>query len=557
MDLKKIVAECVNYQNKSANEIKNLITLAPSAQMGDYALPCFSFAKERKTAPNIIAKEIQENLNASEFIEKTEIVGGYLNFFLSKQKIAEQILKESENENFFVEKLETPKVVCIDYSSPNLAKYMHIGHYNSTILGEAIARLHEFMGYKVIRINYLGDYGTPFGKMVVGYMLWGNKEDVEKRGIDAIQELYVKFNQEENEELLEKAREASKKIEEKTGEEYEIYKWFINISVDKVKSIMKTLELDFDDWRGESTYNSHLKGVVEELVNKNIATRSEGALIVDLNHLGLGVAVVERKDGASLYITRDIAAVEDRFKLYNFDKMVYVTSIEQKNHFAKLIEICKLLNKPYAEKIQHVSYGLFSMPEGKISSRKGKQALIEGILAEAIAKAQEIIKDKTFQIEDPQNVAETIAKGAMAFSIFKVETIKDKIFDLKTAISFEGDTSPYIQYTYARCASLLRKRTSQEKELKDFSVFENVNAFNIMKEINNFKQVVLQAFNENEPSYIAKSLLEIVRQFGAFYNSNKIIGSADENEKLALVKLICKTLKIGLNLLCIKTLEEM
>ncbi len=558
MDIKLEIAKLITIEGKNEKEIKELISFAPSNEMGDYALPCFSMAKEKKISPQIIAKEIQSNLVKNNLIKKTEIAGGYLNFFLNRKEIAKMVLKESVLPSFFCENLGKNKIACIEYSSVNLAKFMHIGHYNCTILGECIARLHEFLGYKVIRINYLGDYGTPFGKMVLAFQMWGKKEDIEKEGVAAIQKLYIRFNQEERDELLEKARAVSKKIEEKEGEEYLIYKWFIEISTKEAKKIIERLGIKFDDWRGESTYNKQLKNIVAELKEKGLAKNSEGAVIVDLSDVGYGVAVVERKDGGSLYLTRDLVAIEDRFNLYNFDKHIYVTGLAQNQHFENIFEICKRLKRPYAKKLQHIGYGIFSMPEGKIASRFGKQAILEEILEFANKKAREIISGRKFSIEDEKKVADVIAQGAMAFSILKIETIKDKVFDLKSAISFDGDTAPYIQYTYARCCSLLRKRTLKEKEISNFSFFENINAFTILKEINNFKQTIIDSYKNNEPCYIARSILNIAKNFNAFYNNGeKIISSENENEKLALVTIVQKTLKLGLNLLCIETLEEM
>lgn len=556
MNIKNQLAKRITVTGKTSDEIEKLLISTPSIEMGDFALPCFNFAKEQKKAPMIIAKEIQNNLTADELIEKTEIVGGYLNFFLNRKHIAKIVLDEFKQNDFFVSKEKEAKTVCIEYSSPNLAKFMHIGHYNCTIFGEAIAKMYEFFGSKVIRINYVGDYGTPFGKMVVAYKKWGNKEEVEERGIDAIQELYILFNKNENEQLLDEARVASKNIEDKSGQDYQIYKWFIEISIEKVKQIMHTLNIHFDDWNGESTYNGQLKGIVKKLIDLGLAKESQGAIIVDLTDVGLGVSVIERSDGGSLYITRDLVAIEDRYCKYKFDKHIYVTASQQNLHFDQIIEICKRMGRDYYKKLQHVSYGLFSTPEGKIASRKGKQALLEDILAEAINKANSIIENRTFKIEDRNKVALEIAKGAMAFSIFKVEAIKDKVFDLQTAISFDGDTSPYLQYTYARCASLLRKASYAPKGNLNYSVFTSQDAYSAILLANNFKQIIFESYTQNEPSLIARALLDLAKYFNSYYASNTILQNENE-EKLMLVELVKECLKTGLNLLCINVLEEM
>lgn len=566
MDLKEQLAQIIKIENKTNEEIKSLLTITPNATMGDFALPCFSFAKERRVPPMVVAGEIAENVKNEELIEKTEIVGGYLNFYLNRKFVFGLALKEHNNvfttdKNYldFFADLEEAKTVLVEYSSPNLAKFMHIGHYNCTIYGEAIAKINEFMGHKVVRLNYVGDYGTPFGKMVVAYQKWGKKEDVENRGVDAIQELYIKFNQEENEDLMNQARQASKMIEDKQGEEFEIYNWFIEISLKKVKSIYSKLNINFDDWRGESFYNDKLKDVVKDLKEKGLATLSQGATIVDLNDVGKNIAVVERSDGGSLYITRDLAAIQDRFNRYNFDKHVYVTASQQDLHFVQLIEICKRMGREYHSKLQHASYGLFSTPEGKIASRKGKQALLEDILSEAEDKAKKIIENRTFNQESSEKVALEIAKGAMAFSIFKVEAIKDKVFDLQTAISFDGDTAPYLQYTYARCASIIRKQ-NLDKQIDEnlyAEVLKNDNAFNIFKLAINFKNVIKQAYNENEFSYIARALLDIAKLFNSYYAESTILNTEDEAIKIMITRLVANTIKVGLSLLCINTLEEM
>lgn len=560
MDLKKLVSNAIVLEGKTEEQISELITIVPSNQEGDFALPCFTFAKELKKSPMVIAEEIAKNLKPSKYIEKTEVVAGYLNFFLNKEEVAKLIIQNFEKENFFVDKDEQKQYV-VEFSSPNLAKFMHIGHYNCTIYGEAIAKIEEFFGNKVTRVNYVGDYGTPFGKMVVAIKKWGNLQDIAVRGIEAIQELYIKFNQEENEELMNEARLSSKNIEEKQGQDFEIYNQIISLSVQKVKDITSALGIKFDDWRGESTYNKDLKNIVEVLKAKGLATESQGAQIVDLSDAKLGVTVVERSDGASLYITRDLCAIEDRYNRYNFDKHIYVTALQQDLHFAQLIEITKRLDRPYKNKLQHVSYGMFSTPEGKIASRKGKQALLEDTLNEAISKAKDIIASRNLSEEDKDKIAKEIAKGAMAFSIFKVEASKDKIFDLQTAISFDGDTAPYLQYTYARLHSLLKKSGAIEKiELDDKtlkSFYNNQRAFEILKQIANFKNIFKDSRKKYEPALIARAVLDVAKQFNSLYAETQILNTPDQEEKLVLVKMLAKTIKTSLELLCINVLEEM
>ena len=384
MDFKQEIANLINNEKIDKQTILNNLTTPPDESLGDYSLPCFCFAKEFRKSPVMIAEELKNEIKLNDYFSKVEVVNGYLNFYLNKKYIAQSVLTTSQAG--FSAKENNGKIMCIDYSSVNLAKYMHIGHWSTTIIGESIARIYENRGYKVVRMNYIGDYGLPFGKMVYAYLTWGNKEDVLTRGIDALQELYVKFCANENDELLEKAREISKKIEDKDETIYPIYEWFIDVSKKEAERLLNRVGITFDTWRGESYYNDKMTPVIDEIKQSGLGKVSEGAFIVDLNEYNMGVSVIQRSDGASLYVTRDIAALEDRYKTYNFDEMIYVTAVQQCNHFEKLFKICELLEKPYANKLYHASYGMFSMPEGKIASRKGKQALFEDMLIQAEQK---------------------------------------------------------------------------------------------------------------------------------------------------------------------------
>lgn len=556
MDFKKEIAKRIKIEGISPEQIETCFSAPPSTQMGDLALPCFNFAKVLKKAPQMIAQDLGQDLQELPFVEKTEAINGYLNIYFDRKYFCEDLMLNLSKNDFYHQNIGQGKKACVEYSSVNLAKFMHIGHYNCTILGESIARMYEFFGYDVVRINYIGDYGTPFGKMVVAYKLWGDKQKVEQNGIDEIQNLYVKFNREENDELMTLARQASKNIEDKQGEDYQIYQWFIQISKQKVEDIISRLGIKFDDWRGESYYNDKMKNVKDELENAGLLKQSEGAKIVDLSDMGLGICVVERSDGGSLYITRDLAAVEDRFERYNFDKLVYITAVQQDSHFEKLFTLCKLLNKPYSDKLLHVGYGMFSTPEGKIASRKGKQAVLEDILAEAKQKALDIIKDRGFEPEQMDKVAETIAQGAMAFSIFKVETTKDKVFDLQTAISFDGETAPYIQYTYARILSVIKK-SGCVADYQNFDIYSDDIAYDLLKDLQDLRNCIYNAFLGSEPSIIARKVLHICSLFNQYYNKEKIVGGNFESQKIALCTMINKAIKTSLNLLCINVVDAM
>ena len=560
MNFKQIIADTINFDGVDSQTVISSLTLPPEQSMGDFSLPCFVFAKSLHRSPMQIAQDIQANLKPSEFVEKTQIVGGYLNFYLNKTKIIQSVL--SDVKNGYSPKQRTNKVMCIDYSSVNLAKYMHIGHWATTIIGESIARLYENQGYNVVRMNYVGDYGLPFGKMVYGYLTWGTKKDVETRGIDALQEYYVKFCANESEELLEKAREYSKKIEEKDEKIFPIYEWFIEISKKEAKRLLDRAGITFDTWRGESYYNDKMDSVIQELKDSGLAKVSEGALIVDLNEYNMGVSVVQRSDGASLYVTRDIAALEDRFKTYNFDEMIYVTAVQQCNHFEKLFKLCELLGKPYANKLYHASYGMFSLPEGKIASRKGKQALFEDLLNDAEQNVLEAIKDKNFDDAKKQELAQKIGKSAVAFSILKVDRVKDKVFDKDQATSFDGETAPYIQYTYARINSILRKAKKLGVDYNDanLELLQGDTIFGICKQLNSIQDVIDVAFAKKEPSVLAREILQVCKNFNKFYGEQKVIDENNLNQTKALcvfANCIKNLLLYAMPLLCIEIVEEM
>ena len=557
MDFKQIIADSINYENIDKQIILNNLTTPPDDKLGDYSLPCFCFAKTLRKSPVMIAEELKNCIVANDYIDRVEVVNGYLNFYLNKQQICKNVINSAISG--FKPKPNNNKIMCIDYSSVNLAKYMHIGHWSTTIIGEAIARLYENRGYKVVRMNYIGDYGLPFGKMVYAYQAWGNKEDVETRGIDALQELYVKFCAEENEELLEKAREISKKIEDKDSEIYPFYQWFIDISKDEAKRLLDRVGITFDTWRGESFYNDKMTPVIDEIKQSGLGKVSEGAFIVDLNEYTMGVSVIQRSDGASLYVTRDIAALEDRYKDYNFDEMIYVTAIQQCNHFEKLFKICELLNKPYANKLYHAAYGMFSTPEGKIASRKGKQALFEDLLNSAEEKIQAAFTNKNFTQQQKDELTVKIAKSAVGFSILKVDRIKDKVYDIETATSFDGETAPYIEYTYARCNSILKKAEGINGEV-DFNLLPFEDIFPLVKSINNIDETIEVAFGKKEPSILARELINICKYFNKFYVDHKVIDAENLNKTktlCAFVESVKNVLAYLMPLVCIEIVEEM
>ena len=556
MQIKKELASIIDFNIEGA-DFESLIMDSVSSDKGDYCLPCFSFAKALHKSPVQIAEDIQKTLKPNKLIEKTEVVGGYLNFFLNKAEISKQILQDFSGDFSWSE--GKGKTVLIDYASPNLAKYLHIGHLKTTIIGESLARLFTLAGYNVKRLNYIGDYGTPFGKIIGGLKKWGSVEDVKARGNDALQEYYVKFNQAEaeDESCTQLARDIFKKIEDKDPEIYSLYKFIIEIAFDDAKNLLHVLGADFDDYRGENYYNQFVPKIIEELKQKNLLKTSQGAQIVDLEPYNLTPAVVLKSDGTSLYTTRDICAVKERYKEYNFDKMLYVTDVAQTLNFKQLFKIMELMGAPFYDKMEHIAYGRFSLPDGKISSRRGKQAVLVDLMDYALDKAKDVIKDRHFEIEKPEDVANKVMRSVINYSVLKVERAKDCVFEMEKAFSFEGETAPYMQYTFTRLESILRKYNGKTKQA-DFGEF-NQEMFDLVKMVNDFPRVLKLALDKREISLIANRIMEMCKAFNKCYANTKILGedNSSTKAKVMLIKALRDTLKTGFNLICIDTLKEM
>ena len=557
MNIKNEIAKCIGFSSLDTN-FEDLIIESISADKGDFALPCFSFAKILRNSPQNIAIEIQKTVKLGGVVERCEVVAGYLNFFLNKTDISRKILKEVLASNFKYKEGEN-QTVCLDYSSVNLAKYMHIGHLKNTIIGESMARICEALGYNVIRINYIGDYGTPFGKIIAAYELWGSKKDVDERGIDALQDLYVKFNQEADDKLNDKAREIFKLVEQKDEHYYPIYQWIIDIAIKEARRLLDILGVKFDSWRGEAYYSNKLNDVVEDLTSKGLTQISEGALVVNLDEFDMAPCLIRRTDGASLYATRDIAAAIDRYNTYKFDKMFYVTGHEQMLHFKQFFKVLELAGYEFAKNLEHIHYGLFSLPTGRISSRKGKQATLVDLMNLAQSKAEDVIRDRQFSLVSPEEVAKKVARSTLNFNALKVEVGKDCVFDIDKAFSFEGETAPYMQYSFTRIESILRKANFNSQVQADYSVLNQVDAFELAKACNEMHRTILAAFNKREPSIIVKKAMDICKMLNKFYTSTKVLAGTDGEIKAKVELLTCvkKVLEKLFHIMCIDTLKEM
>lgn len=561
MNLKQEIYN-VLQQVQTYGDLNHLLIESIDESKGDYCLPCFSLAKIARKAPQVIAEEITKSLDITNSnIDRIETVAGYINFFLNKAKISENVLN-----NFDVSAIKhTPnnKVVCIDYCSVNLAKYMHIGHLKNTFLGESLARLFEIAGYKVFRINYIGDYGTPYGKIIAGLQIWGSDEDVACRGIDALQEYYVKFcsAEAEDEKLQQLARDISKNIEDKDKTIYPIYQKVIEIARKEAQRLLDILGVKFDSWKGEASYAPELNNVVDMLDKKGLLSISEGATVVDLSKYDMPPCLVKRSDGASLYSTRDIAAAIDRYNQYHYDKMLYLTAVEQKLHFAQFFKVLELSDQPFASGLEHISYGRFSLPNGKISSRRGKQAVLVDLIDYVLDKANDVIKNRNFTIEKPEDVAMKVAKGVLSFNALNIDRNKDAIFDIDRAFSFEGETAPYMQYTYTRILSILRKSKSLDLNnvAPDYSCLDQIQSFELVKACCDLSNTLNLALEKRDPSIVLKYCMDICKTLNKYYTVCKIL---DDNltqvkAKLQLLNLVKDVLSIAFNLICLETIEEM
>ena len=566
MDVKQ---EIINLFPKDIVEKYNLtannIMQSPSNDMGDYCIACFAFAKQEKKAPALIAEELSATLNKNGICEKTEVAGGYLNFFLNKEVFSQKVIEEilDKKSSFGQQNLGKGQTICLDYSSVNLAKHMHIGHFCTTIIGNVIKNLCKFFGYNTISINYVGDYGTPWGKMVRAYELWGDEEKLQMYGVDYVQDLYIKFCREaENDggKLDEEARVIFNKIE--SGEEryYRIYQRLLNISIHGVEEIYDLLGITFDSWRGEAYYSGKMGPIVEELKAKGLLKDSQGAKVVDLENFDLGTALVLKSDGSSLYLTRDLTACDDRFENYGFVKSIYITDVSQRLHFSQFFKIMKLLGRPYADGLEHVYYGRVRLPEGKIASRLGKQALCRDILNYSLSKTREIVEsNKNISENEKENVIKDVGIGAAIFSVIKNERIKDMVFDLDKALDFEGETSPYIQYTRARCLSIEEKAGSLPQDFAlEHEQISDESSFDLVKTLNRFEGSLLSSFEKREPSIICKNLVDISKAFNKFYANNRVIDEGKTSfTRLSLVVATKEILSLGLSLLGIGAPNKM
>ena len=566
-NFKQIIAKQISKIIEiNEKELESYIEMPKDSKNGDYAFPCFRLAKELKKAPPVIANEIKEKIEQVDDIEKIEVAGGYLNFFVNKTTLAEEVLGEiSKTEQYGESKVGEGKNIVIDYSAPNIAKPFHIGHLRSTVIGAALYNIYKYLGYNVTGINHLGDYGTQFGKLIEGYKMWGKEYDIEKDPINELTKIYIRINEacKNDEQILEKCRDNFKKLED--GDSYcvEIWKKFRELSLQEFQKVYDLLGSKFDSWNGESFYSDKMPEVIEILEKTGKLVESQGAKIIDLEDKGINTpCIIEKSNGSTTYATRDLAAIMYRAKTYNFDKALYVTSYEQTLHFKQVFEVAKLLglDEKFTDGLEHVSFGMVLLPEGKMSTREGNVVKLEDLLNEAISRAEKIIEQKNPELQNKEEVAKKVGIGSVIFNDLSGARIKDEIFDWNTILNFQGETGPYIQYTYVRTRSVLEKAGYLPKVegVKVDNLFDEY-SLNILKLIYNFEDILIQVTDKNEPSILARYLIDLAKAYSSFYNENKIIvdDKGVQDSRVYLTYAVSKVLKQGAELLGMQMPEKM
>ena len=579
LDIKKEISEQIakTIENVEAKEIYTYIEIPKDTKNGDYSFPCFRLAKILKKAPQEIANGIKEKLEQngamnSEILERVDIVGGYLNFYVSSKLFTKEVLEQiSNNAKFGVEtedEKNKEKNIVIDYSAPNIAKPFHIGHLRSTVIGAALYNIYKYLGYNVIGINHLGDYGTQFGKLIEGYKRWGEEYNVDLDPINELTKIYIRINNacKEDEQILQACRDNFKKLED--GDTYcvEIWKKFRELSLKEFQRVYDLLGSKFDSWNGEAFYSDKMQEVVDILEKSGKLEESQGAKIVNLEDQGINTpCIIVKSNGSSTYATRDLAAILYRARTYDFDKALYVTSYEQVLHFKQVFATAKYLglDEKYLKGLEHVSFGMVLLPTGKMSTREGNIVKLEELLNESIDRAKEIIEQKNPQLENKEDVAKKVGIGAIIFNDLSNSRVKDEVFDWNTILNFQGETGPYIQYTYVRTKSVLEKAKVDVNNISfdmvNLDSLEDSYSQNIIKLLYDFHNVLVQVTEKSEPSILSRYLIDLAKSYSVFYNENRIMvdDSSLKNSRVYLTFAVGKVLKIGANLLGMDMPEKM
>jgi arginyl-tRNA synthetase len=564
MDIRKALAGVIGAAAQTdADTILDMLETPPEANMGDAALPCFKLAKTLKKAPPKIAEELAAVIAKPDYIAEIKVAGGYLNFYFDRGFYVKTVMEAvtAAGGDWGRSDAGAGKTVVIDYSSINIAKPFHIGHLSSTAIGGALYKLYKYLGYNAVGVNHLGDWGTQFGKLIAAYKMWGNDEDIKGGSINAMLELYVRFHKEAeaDDSLNGDARAWFKKIEDGDAEALRIFEWFKDLTLTEVRKIYEKLDVRFDSYAGESFYNDKARDVIDELNEKRLLEESEGAYVVRLDEYDLPPAVILKSDGATLYATRDLAAAEYRRQTYGFYKNLYVVAYQQNLHFRQVFAALKKMGYDWADDCEHVAFGMVSLEDGTISTREGKVVFLEDVLDRAVEKTLDVINEKNPDLENKEEISAEIGIGAVIYSTLSQSRIKDISFSFDRVLNFDGETGPYVQYTHARCASVLRKAGDAAGDV-DYSALTGDAAVAVVKLIGAFPQTLKQAIGKYEPFYVTRNITELAQAFNKYYYEHRIIDERDAagtNARLLLTKAVKNTIRRGLALLGIRAPERM
>ncbi|WP_195940558.1 arginine--tRNA ligase [Romboutsia sp. 1001713B170131_170501_G6] len=564
-DFKIEIANCLkeNIEDLTLEEIVGLIEVPPNKEMGDYAFPCFKLAKVFRKAPNMIAAELAEKIEAKGAISKVLPLGGYVNFFVDKSQLAKNVINDvlTQKEKYGHSDLGKDKTVVIDFSSPNIAKPFHIGHIRTTVIGNSLYKIYDSQGYNTVRINHLGDYGTQFGKLIVAFKLWGSKEAVEANPIPELLKLYIQFHDEaeKHPEMEDEARAWFTKLENGDAEAKELWQWFRDESLKEFARVYDLLDIEFDSYNGESFYSDKMDSVIEIIKEKGLLKESQGTNVVELEEFNMPPALITKNDGSTLYMTRDLAAAVYRKNNYDFDKCIYVVGSQQSLHFQQLFKVLELVGFEWAKDMIHVPFGMVALENGTMSTRKGRVVFLEDVLKQAIEKTKETMLAKNPNALNVDEIAKQVGVGAVVFQELSNSRIKDYTFSWERTLSFDGETGPYVQYTHARCCAVLRKANEEITTDINYELLNDEDSSEVLKVIASFNKSILNALRKNEPHIITRFVLDLAQAFNKFYHDNAILVEDVELRKarLALVAATRQTIENALKLLGMHAPERM
>lgn len=558
------VGQALERMGVQGFDVDGIVEVPPKPELGDYAFPCFQLAKVLRRAPAAIAADLAAQVQEHPAIRSVEVVNAYVNFFLDPAYAAEAVIGEvlARGEAVGSSAEGAGKTVVIDYSSPNIAKPFHVGHLRSTIIGHSLGRIFESLGYRVVRLNHLGDWGTQFGKLIVAYRRWGDPQKIAREPISELLSLYVRFHEEAEKDpsLEDEARAAFKRLEEGGEEERSLWQEFRRLSLEEFEEHYRRLGVTFDSYAGESAYNERMEQVVDELERLGLLTESEGARVVELE--GLPPCLIKKKDGATLYATRDLAAAIHRFETYQFDHLFYVVGAPQQLHFQQVFGVLRRMGREWVGRCEHIAFGHIRFADGQLSTRRGNVVFLKDVLDEAVRRVRAIVEERNPGLEGKDRVAEEVGIGAVLFNDLSHNRIKDITFDWETALNFDGDTGPYVQYTHARAASLLRRAEQELGIATDRLVpkgeeLVEPETFRLVKALAEFPEAVRRAAEAREPSEVARYLLALCREFNSFYHAHRIVQSDAAASRLALAKAVKYVVARGLFLLGIAAPDAM